>query len=322
MTQIKQQICDETARKRDIVELSNRHERLSDQLADLSLQVKARVVSTETEAANLSNHSTQIDKEITHMTAMFQNPMIRKTLETAIKAAVESNLQATLNQQPASWQAVSATFEESKEKSYTLDDNNSRSRKRSVSPNVDKRGPKRRRLRHASLSTTSVKDIFFGRIYLQTDTYHVTTGPYSSHNSSFSNGVLERETTLIYHPAQWLIRGGVTFGVNVLFMRAAQGLTHQIRTFRTVPDDSLIFEFCREGNLDGIRSLLRRKEASPWDVNSKGWTPLYVSHSLALFCSRASTETWFCPLTSQSISSTAFFAENRFFPVLIHLSVA
>ncbi len=263
------------------------HQQLLTQFAELSLYVKSRLVSTESEAANVSIHSTQLLEEIKHMTSMFPDPMIRKALENAIQAAAKSHLEATLRQQPALQQAVSPALEQSEDAFRTVGNNSSWSRKRSASPDFDKRVHKRRRIRCPYQSTVTVKDIFIGRIRLQTDTYQIRTGLSTSGESLFSTDLLERETRFIFHPAQWLLRGGLRYGIDVLFTQATQGFTYQLRTLRTVPDDSLIFEFCQKGNLDGIISLFRRKEASPWDVNSYGLTPLHVSHSLTLLCSCA-----------------------------------
>ncbi|PMD64603.1 uncharacterized protein K444DRAFT_625850 [Hyaloscypha bicolor E] len=47
--------------------------------------------------------------------------------------------------------------------------------------------------------------------------------------------------------------------------------------FRAVDENALIFEFCRGGNLDGVRSLFKRNEGSPWDRDPKGQTPLFVA---------------------------------------------
>lgn len=37
-------------------------------------------------------------------------------------------------------------------------------------------------------------------------------------------------------------------------------------------EDALIFEFCSLGNLEGLKSLLRRGDASPLDCDPEGWT--------------------------------------------------
>jgi hypothetical protein len=51
-----------------------------------------------------------------------------------------------------------------------------------------------------------------------------------------------------------------------------------METFRPVPDNSKIFKFCKVGNINEVKVLLLKGGgASPWDINSTGWTPLYVS---------------------------------------------
>ena len=47
-----------------------------------------------------------------------------------------------------------------------------------------------------------------------------------------------------------------------------------------MPDNSLIFEFCREGNLNGVRQLISRGQGSVRDINSFRETPLHASVSL------------------------------------------
>ena len=50
-----------------------------------------------------------------------------------------------------------------------------------------------------------------------------------------------------------------------------------METSYPVPDDALIFEFCREGNLAGVKTLLSKGQASVRDVDSLGRTALFVS---------------------------------------------
>ena len=56
-----------------------------------------------------------------------------------------------------------------------------------------------------------------------------------------------------------------------------QGLKNTLKTFRPVPDDALIFEFCRQGNASAVMSLLSGGHASIRDTDSHGFTPLHVS---------------------------------------------
>jgi len=46
-----------------------------------------------------------------------------------------------------------------------------------------------------------------------------------------------------------------------------------------MPDDSLMFEFCRQGNLSAVRQLISQGQGSIREVNSWGETPLHASLS-------------------------------------------
>jgi hypothetical protein len=47
-------------------------------------------------------------------------------------------------------------------------------------------------------------------------------------------------------------------------------------SIRIVPQDSPIFKFCRQGNVQGVRELLSHGLASVFDVDGNGQSPLYV----------------------------------------------
>jgi hypothetical protein len=85
----------------------------------------------------------------------------------------------------------------------------------------------------------------------------------------------ETEKTIIVYPTAAGRFLGITSAV-LLSAQATSGWQYCIQTFRAVEESALVFEFCREGNLEGLRSLFRRKEASPWDRDPQGQTPLVV----------------------------------------------
>ena len=88
----------------------------------------------------------------------------------------------------------------------------------------------------------------------------------------------EHKTSYSICPAPWLIRLGVHYGIHLGFLSSpTQGWKNSLKTFCPVPDDALIFEFCRQGNVPGVRSLLSGGHASIRDTNSQGYTPLHVS---------------------------------------------
>jgi len=86
---------------------------------------------------------------------------------------------------------------------------------------------------------------------------------------------LETDVTCVVYPNA----GGKILGMSrgvLLSGRATSGWQFSIQPFRAVPENALIFEFCRNGNLEAVRSLFERGEASPWDRDPAGLTPLWV----------------------------------------------
>jgi len=59
--------------------------------------------------------------------------------------------------------------------------------------------------------------------------------------------------------------------------RSSCGLDCSLTSYRAVPDDAPVFDYCRNGNVKAIQALFDGGLASPWDTNSKGFTPLFVS---------------------------------------------
>ena len=58
---------------------------------------------------------------------------------------------------------------------------------------------------------------------------------------------------------------------------SASGWQFCFNPVRAVPDNSLIFDFCKTGNTQGVQRLIAWSDASVRDASSKGWTPLHVS---------------------------------------------
>ncbi|TGO13635.1 hypothetical protein BTUL_0066g00240 [Botrytis tulipae] len=87
---------------------------------------------------------------------------------------------------------------------------------------------------------------------------------------------VEAESQLIMYPSKWLAKIGIAYGVK-LSVLASRGWQYSFQPFRAVPESALIFEFCRSGNLDGIRTLLSRGDASPHDRDPLGRTPLWYA---------------------------------------------
>ncbi|KAL2215189.1 hypothetical protein M432DRAFT_142731 [Thermoascus aurantiacus ATCC 26904] len=84
--------------------------------------------------------------------------------------------------------------------------------------------------------------------------------------------------SFLYRPAPWLIRCGLKYGIEFVAIQALKGWKYVFKPIHAVRDDSLIFTFCAAGNLEAVRVLFSRGEASVWDTDFRGWTPLHVSY--------------------------------------------
>ena len=85
----------------------------------------------------------------------------------------------------------------------------------------------------------------------------------------------EEELTVIVYPNSAGRYLGITRGM-LISANSMSGWRYQMQPLRAVEETALVFEFCREGNIQGLRSLFARNEASPWDRDPKGQTPLLV----------------------------------------------
>jgi hypothetical protein len=88
------------------------------------------------------------------------------------------------------------------------------------------------------------------------------------------------QTVVTVHPSQWLMTCGMNFGIQAEFSESIWGFEYRLKSYRAVPDNALIFELCEKGDTTAIQRLFDERRASPWDTNSRGLTPLFVSFSL------------------------------------------
>ncbi|MCJ1284982.1 hypothetical protein MMC26_004319 [Xylographa opegraphella] len=121
----------------------------------------------------------------------------------------------------------------------------------------------------------STNENIFGEVVVQSPTY-LKQSRNDPDNSWESRRVYEHKMNIRIKPAWWLVKIGFNRGIEIAFSQAtAQGLKISLSPIRLVPDDALIFDFCYTGNIDGVRRLLMRGEASARDTNSWGCTPLH-----------------------------------------------
>jgi len=123
----------------------------------------------------------------------------------------------------------------------------------------------------------------FGSIYFQVQTEHrhatmVQTKDRDATDDALPTPLPQQQTvSLIWHPASWATRWGLAFGVQISVLRSHMGWKYVFSPIRSVRDDSLVFSFCRDGNVSAVRELLLRGDASLSDTDSYGRQPLNVS---------------------------------------------
>ncbi|KAK1753305.1 hypothetical protein QBC47DRAFT_404660 [Echria macrotheca] len=114
--------------------------------------------------------------------------------------------------------------------------------------------------------------VMFGSIWIRTSTLKAAEG------SNASKGDLEVITSFIFYPACWLSKVGLRYGTEAnLQWSATTGWRFNVTAIRAVPEDALIFDMCRDGDIKGVSKLLTRGDASLKDTSPKGWTPLHFA---------------------------------------------
>ena len=126
---------------------------------------------------------------------------------------------------------------------------------------------------HHRISATETP---FGTVWLRTST--VRAG-----SCSKSLKGVYAVNSFVYYPSWWLTKLGLTHGVEASLSSSTKGWQFCLNPVRAVPDSSLIFDFCKMGNIDGVQRLLARGDATVRDASPKGWTPLHVSREFLGF---------------------------------------
>lgn len=118
--------------------------------------------------------------------------------------------------------------------------------------------------------------VMFGSIWIRTSTLKAAEG------SNAAKGDLELITSFIFYPASFLSKIGLRYGTEAnLKWPATTGWKFNVTAIRAVPENALIFDMCRQGNVQGVDLLLSRGVASLKDTSPKGWTPLHVGYDPA-----------------------------------------
>lgn len=117
-------------------------------------------------------------------------------------------------------------------------------------------------------------------------------------DESFNTFDEDTQTSILIRPSPWLVSIGLSYEAHISVSRSLNSWRLMQQTWRIIPSSSSIFHACREGDLKTVKGLLSRREASVWDVDEIGKTPLHVRSS-AKFRSLSPTSC-FKPLTRSS----------------------
>lgn len=239
-------------------------------IADLRMEQSSRpVITISTECLDKSHHTVGLQAEIDRMAMTIEDPVLRSGFQMGMRKALREQMETVpSNSELSSYcESLAASQTDTAERNPDVFD-----------IDLINRRPKKRSRRMSLLGRRSSKtQNLFGTIYFTSETYHVWSDHFKSPEEAPSICQYESRTSFIFHPAQWLIKCGLRFGLDFALTRSIRGWKNNLNSFRAVPDDALIFELCREGIIDGVRSVLARGEASPRDRDSCGWTPLHVS---------------------------------------------
>jgi len=106
--------------------------------------------------------------------------------------------------------------------------------------------------------------------------HHLTSTLAHSDDSSAGGPLQKKRIRCAIYSPRWLHKLGINYGIYI-DARYDKGWQCMLQPHNILPADALIFEFCRVGNLAGVRSLFKRGEASPYDRDPTGRTALWVS---------------------------------------------
>ncbi|KAF8865396.1 hypothetical protein BDZ45DRAFT_445375 [Acephala macrosclerotiorum] len=136
-----------------------------------------------------------------------------------------------------------------------------------------------RRVLHSSSKVTRT---MLGEMHCTVTTYQIGESLRTKYDPKQSDTKedLEIETNFSLVPSWWVVKFGMArvFKFDIMQL-SSQGWQAKMATFNLVPSNSPIFGFCRDGNLDAVRSLIKHGHASARDITSEGFTPLHAAAS-------------------------------------------
>ena len=115
----------------------------------------------------------------------------------------------------------------------------------------------------------------FGKLLITTETFSTHSG---ANESQYQSDFTSSSTQIAFLPSKWLQWLGVTRYLHLsMEHRTSSKWLNGLDAPRIIPDDSLIFMYCQQGDVAGIRGLFAEGRASVHDVNSGGLTILHMA---------------------------------------------
>lgn len=254
--------------------------------ASLQLSQKSNIVRTSARGLkDYNEHVQDLRAEIHHMVCAVANPLLQPGLEMAMASALHEYLAMVKEKidpdnlpheyQPTNIQVLKGIRNDVDLGTAALPHGEATEKDENIKgKSVRAPRPTSREEIPAQQLSYNIKTSF-GTVYFRSRTFR-TRDRFKSGKRQ-SSDQYEFETYFTWHPAPWLTRLGIKFGINASISKSCRGWRNTLSTFAAVPDDSLIFEFCKTGNIGGIQTLLTKGDASVRDTDTQGWTPLHVS---------------------------------------------
>ena len=235
---------------------------IAQKLDSLSLTHSVGTVTTVSkEPADTQYHIAALRPETNRVNNTIEDPLLR----LGFAVGPERALHGIANEIGSDY-AINEV-EESKMKYSPLDTFRSKSKSFSVERTLTKQ----------SWTNWDTLNYFSGTIHIYSMTKQLQPKILNHQELDDAEYRYEHQSSFVIRPASWLIKLGLNSGIRVgLFNSSVYGWKSSLSTFYAVPNDSLIFNLSREGNLAAIRDLFSRGLASVRDTNSMGETPLHV----------------------------------------------
>ena len=240
---------------------------ISEKLSSLSLQHSVATVTTfSKEPADTQNHIATLRAETACFNRTIEDPLLRLGFAVGSERAVHQ-----IANKIGTNDSINTVYD--RELSFDPPDTSKTREDKDIS---DVKLLTKRTLSEWDSAT----NYLFGTIYTCSTTKQLESTMFGNQETDDEDFHYEHQSSFVIRPAAWLVNLGLASGLRVgLFNSSVRGWKGSLNTFCAVPDDSLIFDLSRDGNLSAIRALFSRGLASVRDTNSYGKTPLHVNTS-------------------------------------------